>query len=98
MADKNTPPVFLDRRSYRKRRMMDAIRLTPVLGALLWMVPLLWAEGPQGALDGEPVQTTLSSAIKYVFWVWLGLIVLSAALWRMTRDDVARIHAPDTDS
>ena len=94
MADRNAPPVFLERRSYRKRRMMDAVRLMPFLGALLWMVPLLWSEG-QGA-DLQPIR--LSSAIRYVFWVWLGLIGISAVLWWLTRDETARSDAGAGDT
>ncbi|MFC6584470.1 hypothetical protein [Sulfitobacter aestuariivivens] len=35
-------PVFLERRRYRARRMMDAVRLLAFLGIALWMVPLMW--------------------------------------------------------
>ena len=35
-------PIFLEKRGYRQRRMMDAVRLLPFLGLMLWMVPLLW--------------------------------------------------------
>ena len=32
-------PLFLERRSYRFRRMMDAVRLLPLLVLAFWMVP-----------------------------------------------------------
>jgi len=61
-------PIFLERQAYRRRRAMDAARLLPVVGAVLLLLPLLWApqqtEAPDTAAGGQ-----------YVFAVWLGLIV-----------------------
>ena len=56
-------PVFLERSGYRRRR------LVPVLGVLLWAVPLLWTKGA----------TASSAALLYTFGVW-ALLVLAAAL------------------
>lgn len=67
---KKRTPLFLERRSYRQRRLLDALRLLPVLGALLWAVPLLWQDG----------SIPTSRAILYVFGVWLGLVLLAATL------------------
>ncbi|MEM6374267.1 MAG: hypothetical protein AAF727_16040 [Pseudomonadota bacterium] len=75
--------LFLERRSYRRRRMMDALRLLPVLGVLLWMLPLFWptsADGP-GATD----KMAMSTAVTYVFVVWLALIGAALALWSVLR-------------
>jgi hypothetical protein len=70
----SAPPntVYLERRTYRRRRMMDAARLLPVLGVLLFLVPLLWAPDP-----AEPAAT--SRGVIYIFAVWAGLI--AAAAW-----------------
>lgn len=84
-------PLFLERRSYRQRRIMDAARLLPVLGALLWCVPLLWAEG-RGAGASEGVRT--SSAIVYIFGVWAFLAVGALVLSLVIRDRTDR-GAPD---
>jgi hypothetical protein len=65
-------PIFLERRSYRQRRLRDAARFLPILGAGLWMVPLLFG------LDG--VSSSTSSVMLYVFGVWVLLAVLSALL------------------
>ncbi len=80
--DKAAPPtgaVFLERQSYRRRRLRDAARMLPLLGVILLMVPLLWPD-PQAAEmangGGEPV--AMSGAIVYIFSIWAGLIVLSA--------------------
>lgn len=77
-------PLFLERRSYRQRRLMDAARLLPVLAALLWLVPLLWPQsggqsgGPAGA--GGAASVTTSSAILYIFGVWTLLAVIAFVL------------------
>ena len=69
--------MFLERQSYRRRRVNDAARVLPFIGTLLWMIPLLWPE------NGAAVRS--SSAIIYLFGVW-GLLVLGAGLlsWRLS--------------
>lgn len=89
-------PMFLERRSYRLRRMKDAVRFLPLLGLALWMVPLLWpAQG-----DSDPMK--MSTALQYIFGIWVLLVLAVWALWRRTRDipegiedDV--ISAPEAD-
>nr|WP_294614957.1 hypothetical protein [uncultured Roseovarius sp.] len=34
-------PVFLARRTYRRRRLADGARLLPVIGTVLFFIPLL---------------------------------------------------------
>lgn len=65
-------PVFLHSRPYRQRRLVDGIRLLPVLGFALFFLPLLWP------VAGEFVRG--SRAIVYVFGAWMLLIALSAGL------------------
>lgn len=72
-------PLFLARGTYRQRRLRDAARLLPVLGGLLWMIPLLWPRGPDGQL--------VSVALLYIFGVWAGLIGLACVLSRLVRED-----------
>ncbi|MGR3805152.1 MAG: hypothetical protein ACU0AY_16880 [Marinibacterium profundimaris] len=82
------PPIFLERRSYRRRRMMDAARILPILGALLFVVPLLWPR-PDLAEPGVPT----SPAFIYVFGLWAVLILISGLLSRSARrwqDEEAR--------
>ncbi|MGR3757732.1 MAG: hypothetical protein ACU0AT_10965 [Tranquillimonas sp.] len=63
-------PVYLERRSYRRRRLADAARLLPVLGAGLFAFPLLWGGGAAG-----------STALRglYLFAVW-GALILAGGL------------------
>jgi hypothetical protein len=63
-------PTFLEQADYRRRRLVDAVRLLPLLGAGLWAVPLLWAPGAVGS----------SVALLYVFGVWLMLVIAAAVL------------------
>ncbi|MEL6915533.1 MAG: hypothetical protein AAFP13_13625 [Pseudomonadota bacterium] len=68
-ADK--PPVFLERASYRRRRIADAARVLPVFGGGLVMVPLIWAR------EGEGAVTTVD-AFLYIFGIWALMIGLAA--------------------
>ena len=78
MRERVPPSVFLERRSYRRRRMMDALRLLPILGVLLWMLPLFWPSSPRAGAGTIP----MSTAVIYVFAVWIVLIAAAFALWR----------------
>lgn len=69
------PSVFLERETYRRRRIMDAARLLPILGLALFAIPLLWPTPADVAASGEPVP--MSAAVLYVFGVWAFLIVLA---------------------
>jgi hypothetical protein len=71
-------PVFLARASYRQRRLRDAALLLPVLGAVLFCVPLLW---PQTGDDGQ----SSAGALIYVFGAWAALIVCAFVVSRMLR-------------
>ena len=64
-------PLFLTRSTYRRRRLMDAARLFPVLGGAMFVLPVLWAEG-----------TDTSDGIFYLFGVWALLIAGAAVLSR----------------
>lgn len=69
-------PLFVARESYRRSRIIDAIKLVPVLGALLFLVPVLNVFSGSG--------TTISGGL-YLFLSWFGLIGLSAYLARRVR-------------
>jgi hypothetical protein len=94
MKDKSIP-VFLERRSYRQRRLMDAARLLPLLGALLWMVPLLWPR-VQPAQGSETAAISTSSAILYMFAVWM-FLALAALFLSVMLDTKAETRDPRDD-
>ena len=72
-----TQALFLERQSYRRRRLVDVARLLPLLGVLLLLVPLLWPGPETGTGTGvnQGLETPMSTAITYVFAVWAALIV-----------------------
>ena len=72
LTSKASEYVYLERRRYRSRRIIEALKVLPVLGIVLFGVPLLWSEG---------VKT--SDAMIYFFSVWLALVF--AAVWLARR-------------
>jgi len=66
-------PLFVERAAYRKRRMADAARLLPIVGVMLFGLPMLWP----GA-DGAGAATT--HVMGYIFGIWLLLTLLAAGL------------------
>ncbi len=64
-------PMFLARETYRRRRLMDAARFLPFLGAFVFIIPALWA------------QATGTAAGKiYIFGTWICLICLAFIISR----------------
>lgn len=65
-------PVYLERRLYRRRRLSDAARLLPILGAVLFAFPLVWGvEGGAGSTAARGL---------YLFAVWFCLILAAALI------------------
>ncbi len=73
----NSP--FVERRTYRRRRLMDIARLLPLLGALLLTIPLLWPNPDPYPAPGSQSGMATSVAITYIFVVWTGLIAATFA-------------------
>ncbi len=71
-------PVFLARRGYRLRRRIDALRLLPLAGTLLFLLPLLWSRDPDPSA-GTP---GLAAQALYLFGVWAALALAAALLGR----------------
>lgn len=80
-------PVFVERQTYRRRRMIDAARLLPVLGVILVCIPLLWKGTPEGL-------SKTTYAMFYFFAVWILLAVLSAVISRYLKTDVSNEQLP----
>lgn len=68
---KNQAALFLERRSYRRRRLVDAVRFVPILGVVLFVMPVLWAG------EGKT-----SAGLIYLFTAWAVLILAMAVLAR----------------
>ncbi|MBT6546423.1 MAG: hypothetical protein HOL77_20580 [Rhodobacteraceae bacterium] len=86
LTSKASEYVYLERRRYRTRRIIEALKVLPVLGIVLFGVPLLWSEG---------VKT--SDAMIYFFSVWLALVF--AAVWLARRLGAGAVEKPlETDN
>lgn len=69
MADRANA-VFLEKQLYRRRRLVDWVRILPLIGLALWFLPLLWA-----GRGGETTGT--APAMVYLFLVWLALVFVA---------------------
>lgn len=67
------PSLFVERETYRKRRMIDAARVLPIVGVALLLLPVLW-RSPEGL--GLPTTYLMG----YIFGIWLILTVGAAGL------------------
>lgn len=70
---KRSAPLFLARKSYRRRRMTDAARLLPIVGVFLILMPILWQPASTPAPD-------TGYGVAYLFVVWTLLIVAARAV------------------
>ncbi|PTQ68870.1 hypothetical protein [Celeribacter persicus] len=78
-------PLYLARASYRRRRLIDALRLLPFLMFGLWLLPLLW--GGEGT--DRPVGAG-ARAFLHVFVVWaLGIAAAALLTRRLARAETA---------
>ncbi len=91
MSQKQNPPVFLQRASYRQRRVRDGAKLLPFVGVVLLAIPLAWSS------DG-PDEKIGSSGLIYIFGVWVLLIVLTAILSSFIRPDVSADATESSDT
>ena len=82
------PGLFLARDSYRQRRLRDAARMLPVLGLILWLIPLMWRREP-GQAGG------MAAAVAFVFAGWVLLIVLTGLVVRRLRPDAGDDADPE---
>lgn len=81
MTGQRPRQLFVERQTYRRRRIQDAARFLPVLGIVLVMVPLLWSEGAQGV--------SMSGAIRYLFTLWAALVGAAMVLSHYLGEDKA---------
>ena len=88
---KEPGPVFVERRTYRRRRMVDAARLLPILGIVLVCLPLLWT-------SARAVPTTTTYAMIYFFGLWVALTVVTGLLAKYLKEDTASRAEDDNGS
>ena len=73
-------PLFLERASFRRRRLGDAARVLPVRAA----IPVWWM----------PAQVSFAAGAVWLFGMWAGLIMAIRALHRaLRRADAATLRA-----
>ncbi|MFP7571109.1 hypothetical protein [Marivita sp. S2033] len=84
-----TPTVFREKRTYRRRRMIDAARLAPLVVLFLWLLPMAW---PQDGLE----QISSATAFIYIFGIWAVVIMCNWALSRALRHSLD--DGADTDT
>lgn len=73
-------PLFLERETYRRRRLADAARILPIAGLIAVLLPALWTRAP-GAAGDAPALNTAQEAV-YLFVLWGVLVVFAALLTR----------------
>ncbi|SHE36587.1 hypothetical protein SAMN05444273_101216 [Litoreibacter ascidiaceicola] len=74
----NSRTLFLERRVYQRRRLIDAAKLLPIVGLFLFVVPALILGTP-----GEENATgTTALRLIYFFFVWACLIATCATIAR----------------
>lgn len=86
-------PWFLARQSYRKRRMIDAARVLPIFGTVLFLLPILWDVGGTGAADPD-APPHLAQRGLYLFAVWGGLVICAGIIAARLRPEIGPAAAP----
>lgn len=69
-------PLFLERQTYRRRRLEDAACMLPFLGVVLLIFPAMWSETNAAAPPGTATRGL------YIFAAWAGLILAAGLLSR----------------
>ena len=82
-------PLFLERETYRRRRIMDGARILPVAGFVLILLPVLWTRGGDSGTPTGAATGTAAEAV-YLFALWLVLILVAALLARPLRAAIRR--------
>jgi len=74
-------PLFLERETYLRRRVMDGARILPVAGFVLVLLPVLWSRADGSNIAAEAI---------YLFVLWCALILAAAILARPLRSGFKR--------
>lgn len=77
-------PLFLERASFRRRRLGDAARVLPITAAALILVPVWWL----------PATVSFAGGAVWLFGLWAALILAIWALHRgLLRAEAATLRA-----
>ena len=84
------PAIFVQQRTYRRRRLADGARMLPILGFILFMLPLLWMSSGQA---------TTAMVMVYLFIAWAALAGVAGLLSRRLgpEEDQPEDKAPDEE-
>ena len=66
--------LFVEPRNYRARRMVDGLRILPIVGIFLIAMPLFWG--------GSETPIKSSNVMLFVFGVWAILILTNCIMTR----------------
>ena len=66
--------LFVEPRNYRARRMVDGLRILPIVGIFLIAMPLFWG--------GSETPIKSSNVMLFVFGVWAILILTNFIMTR----------------
>jgi hypothetical protein len=77
MTNGSRQPVFFERKTYRRRRMADGARVLPVVGAILFCLPLSWSSDET---------SSTASVMLYLFLIWVLLCLASFLFARFLAD------------
>ena len=67
------PTTFLARETYRRRRIIDGVRVVPIVALLLFMLPMLGA---------AQMARSTAMAGMYLFAAWFAAILATALITR----------------
>ena len=91
MIQQTKGQVFLPKKTYRNRRLIDVAKIVPFIALFFALMPIMW--GNDGAL------ANVSKSFVYFFGIWLGLILfqygLTRVLGRILNDET--VSAPQSD-
>lgn len=79
-------PILLERESYRRRRLRDAAKLSPLIGLVLFLMPVMWAG------DGST-----AGGLVFLFTAWAILIVVMMILSRRLSETEPKSTQSDQD-
>lgn len=68
-------PYQIERQTFRRRRLIDAACALPLVGWILWWLPLMF--------NHSEIPVRSSHVLIYIFGIWVGLALIAARLVRL---------------